>query len=185
MSLLHQLNLLVSAVAGIGVILPLFLILAATIWLAGRPDIVWRWGAGFVLCLAGTYFLKWLDAQIGLDPIFPSGHVSMAVYTFGGLAFLLIGRGRRRDRLGWAILVAIGLLVGVSRVILTTHDWLDVIGGIALGIACLPLVGCPRQWTALSGRTRALLLLVFVVAAVPVTIYGAALDRVLHRYVAY
>jgi membrane-associated phospholipid phosphatase len=182
---LHDINLLVSAVAGIGIILPLFVVLEAGLAALGRFDLAWRWGAGFVLCFGGTYLLKFLDTVFSLRPIFPSGHVSMAVYTFGGLAFLLLGRGATREKFGWVIVATVGLVVGISRVILTEHNWFDVIGGIALGIACLPVVGCPRNWAALTVRARIVLGLIFVIATVPVLMFGPQLDSVLHRHVTY
>ncbi len=181
----HALDVFLSAIAGIGEILPLFLVLEIVLLLVGRRDLAGRWGAGFVVCLLGTYLLKWLDQQLSYPPMFPSGHVSMAVYAFGGLAFLLLGRGKARERLGWIALGAIGIAEGISRLRLTEHNWFDVTGGIALGIVCLPLVGCPAKWRELPLAARAALAVAFCVALVPVSIYGPRLDLLLHRYAAY
>jgi membrane-associated phospholipid phosphatase len=172
-------------IAGIGEILPLFLALALTLALSGRGDVAWRWAAGFVACLAATLILKAGTDLVWPGSLFPSGHVSMAVYTFGGLAFLLLGRGSAAERFGWIAVGTIAVLFGVSLVELTQHDWLDIVGGIVLSVGILLLVGCPRRWPALSPRAKALLALVFVLALIPVAKYGPRLDPILHRYVAY
>ena len=171
-----------SAIAGIGAILPLFLVFFVVLLLFRRWDIAARWGAGFVVCFAATWLIKWVTEREAIGPYFPSGHVSMAVYTFGGLAFLLLGRGKSRERLGWLALGAIGILVGISRVALSAHNWFDVIGGIAVGIACLPLIGCPRKFPSLPWQTRGALALVLLLNLLPVLEYGPILDRFLHLH---
>ena len=171
--------------AGIGVILPLFVVLEAALIAFRRLDLALRWGAGFGVCLVGTYILKWLDQQADYPPMFPSGHVSMAVYTYGGLAFLLLARDKRSEIAGVLIVAIVGLFVGLSRVEITRHNWFDVCGGIALGIACLPLVGCPRRWPVLAPRARIALAIIFAIALIPVLRFGPILDSRLHRIVAY
>jgi len=173
-----------SAIASIGVILPLFLVFFIVLLLFRRWDVASRWGAGFILCFVATWLIKTVMERAIAGNYFPSGHVSMAVYTFGGLAFLLLGRGRHRERLGWLALGAIGILVGMSRVALHAHNWIDVGGGIAVGMMCLPLIGCPGKWPGLTWQARGALVLVLALMLLPVLRYGERLDHFLHRYVA-
>lgn len=75
----------------------------------------------------------WLHAPAKSS--FPSGHAS-GTLTFCGIAFYLIQRSRA-DRLivivAGALLPAVALLVGVSRVLLGRHHLTDVLGGYLLG----------------------------------------------------
>jgi len=85
---------------------------------------------------------------------FPSGHAFSATVGFGLLA-LVIRRGRRSVRFG---LAALGVaLVSLSRVAIGVHYAVDVLAGVALGLAYL--------WLSWAGRAR----------------LSAAIDRVKQR----
>lgn len=62
------------------------------------------------------------------SPTFPSGHTTAAFAAFTGIWLLL---GKRKKYL-WIFILPI--LVGLSRVMLGVHTWLDVFGGTILGI---------------------------------------------------
>ncbi len=70
---------------------------------------------------------------------FPSGHALAATATFGALALALATRlpARRDRRLLVAAAVGLVLVVAASRVLLGAHYLLDVLAGIAAGIAIL------------------------------------------------
>jgi membrane-associated phospholipid phosphatase len=84
---------------------------------------------------------------------FPSGHTAAAVALYGALAVLLlwIYGGRTIARVGAVLLLAIPLVVGVSRLYRGMHYPSDVLVG-ALGGALWLLVVLstllPRPWTA-------------------------------------
>lgn len=72
--------------------------------------------------------------ETGPGSAFPSGHAQSAA-TFWGLAAAL---GRRR----WltVLAVAVVLLVGTSRIYLGVHWPIDVLGGLAIGLAIVAVV---------------------------------------------
>ncbi|CAN5683770.1 MAG: phosphatase PAP2 family protein [Actinobacteria bacterium] len=80
---------------------------------------------------------------------FPSGHSFAATATYGSLALVLASRAaRRRDRVGiLAAATALIFVVGASRVILGRHYALDVLAGMAGGVALLSalLLGLDRS----------------------------------------
>jgi len=70
---------------------------------------------------------------------FPSGHVTGAA-AFFPMAAYLVGKTvmNRRGRIGlWIAAAALVLLVGVARIVLRAHWPVDVLGGAALGFACM------------------------------------------------
>ncbi len=61
---------------------------------------------------------------------FPSGHTMTAFALFSLLAVLI-------NRKMWsAIFLLIAILVGISRMYLLQHFWMDVVAGSALGVLC-------------------------------------------------
>jgi membrane-associated phospholipid phosphatase len=80
----------------------------------------------------------------------PSGHTAAATAIYGGLAALML----RRTVLPVALIpaVAIGAIIGVTRVALGEHTWSDVWLGFAIGLAAAAaarlLAGPPpaRPW---------------------------------------
>src|SRR5262249_2092182 len=73
------------------------------------------------------------------NPSFPSGHAMGATMGFGFLAYALcLGQTCRRRRLAIiAVLGALILGIGFSRIYLRAHWLSDVVGGFALGLAWL------------------------------------------------
>ncbi len=86
---------------------------------------------------------------------FPSGHAASGVAALGALAVVAtsrLPRGRTR-RLLWASTVAVGCLVGLSRIALGVHFASDVVAGWCVGIAWLSL--CLLGRDLLAGATGA------------------------------
>jgi len=73
---------------------------------------------------------------------FPSGHATAGVASLGAAAVLASERlSSRRARMWlWALVVAGGLAVGLSRIVLNVHYVTDVLAGWCLGLAWL--AGC-------------------------------------------
>ena len=73
---------------------------------------------------------------------FPSGHATAGVASLGDAAVLASERlSSRRARMWlWALVVAGGLAVGLSRIVLNVHYVTDVLAGWCLGLAWL--AGC-------------------------------------------
>ncbi len=92
---------------------------------------------------------------IPTSPSFPSGHTVSAFVLFGALAIVAVvefGPGWR----AWAFaaaLVALGMLVGFSRLYLGVHWMTDVLGGWLLGVAWLAL--STIVWLEVRARGRA------------------------------
>ena len=98
--------------------------------------------------LAVALLKAWFDrprpdtgSAVPLPPsaAFPSGHATTGVAVIGAAAVLAAERlpGRRaRSRL-WVGVVVLGLLIGLSRVVLNVHYVTDVVAGWCLGLAWL------------------------------------------------
>ena len=85
----------------------------------------------------------------GLDRSFPSGHSAAGIYVYCALAVLLILVGRRTGAAlarwsGW-VLMAVGVGIGLSRIVLGVHWATDVLAGWALGSAVLLLVAAATR----------------------------------------
>ncbi|MFB6071244.1 MAG: phosphatase PAP2 family protein [Halanaeroarchaeum sp.] len=133
---------------------PVFVAVLATLvyWVGPRYDLLdRREGAAVVaatyVALAATLLLKtgfslprppasvMLIAEDGAG--FPSGHATGATATYAALAVYL-ERGRPRVR--YALGVAAFAIVAASRVLLGVHYLVDVVAGIAVGLAILGVV---------------------------------------------
>jgi membrane-associated phospholipid phosphatase len=69
---------------------------------------------------------------------FPSGHALGATATYGALALVLASAAAARERVAlYVAAAAIVVVVAASRVVLGVHYLLDVVAGIAGGIALL------------------------------------------------
>ncbi len=84
---------------------------------------------------------------------FPSGHSSQAVASYGVVAIVAAATltDRRLVKAVWAGAAALAVAVGISRAYLGVHWTTDVVGGWALGAACLG--AC---WLVLLGHERRL-----------------------------
>ena len=92
-----------------------------------------------------------------LDKSFPSGHAMEGIYLYmaAGLVLIHLGRaqGRRWMEVVGGILVAIGPLIGLSRLVLGVHWPSDVIAGWAFGSAVLLTSALILWWPLDRGWT--------------------------------
>jgi membrane-associated phospholipid phosphatase len=98
----------------------------------------WRWGAviGAALFGLGLFFDPIPLATPGLDS-FPSGHSLRSIVLIASLLFAIPLRPSRRALVG---LVAVVVLIGVSRVYLGQHHPTDVIAGWLAGMALITTI---------------------------------------------
>lgn len=80
--------------------------------------------------LAGVY--AWLSTSSGFG--FPSGHATGSTLVYGGLAWAVRAGSPRKRAVIAAVLVG---LVSLSRLVLGLHYLVDVLAGMALGLAAL------------------------------------------------
>jgi membrane-associated phospholipid phosphatase len=136
------------------------LIMLALVMLAvrGHLRVTLCWGGGMLLGLGAVLIIKRLMAHDPELPHFPSGHVALAVTFYGGLALVLFRE--ELPPLPWrplffiAILGAVALAEGISRLVLTEHGWMDVVGGFFVGIGGLVVTGNPWAWESIGRRDR-------------------------------
>ena len=144
--------------ADIGFAGSLIMVALVMLTVRGHLRVALCWGSGMLLGLGVVLIIKRLMAHDAELLHFPSGHVALAVTFYGGLAFVLI-----RDEVPatpWrpmvfcAILAAIGSAVGTSRVVLTEHGWIDVVGGFLIGVGGLVAAGNSWGWGPISRVDR-------------------------------
>ncbi len=141
------------AVTGLGdASLLLALLAAGCVFLAvrRRHHAALHWLAAGLSALALTHLLKRVVAAprplelvhgLAADS-FPSGHTSLSLAVFGFLAVLIARELPLRRR--WVPYLGATLLVipiAFSRLYLGAHWFSDVLGGIAVGLACVALFG--------------------------------------------
>lgn len=144
---LHRFYSSISNVASTAFVGPVAIALAALFWKHRRTFE----SRLFLLAIAGSTILGVIlkyavkrprppdAAGLAVGPSFPSGHSLAAVGLYGILAFLL---AREKPRRAWhtvaiAILVAIVILVPISRVYLGVHWLYDTVASLDIGIAWL------------------------------------------------
>lgn len=149
---------LLSLSADVGFAGLLIVVALVVLALRGNSRIALCWGGGILVGLGAVLVLKRMMANDPALPHFPSGHVALAVTFYGGVALVLF-----RDELPptpWrplfflAIIGAIALAQGISRVMLTEHGWIDVAGGFFVGIAGLVVTGNPWAWDPIRRPDR-------------------------------
>ena len=124
-------------------------VLAATalLWSAGRTVLVGPMWAVFGGAEATTWGIKFLsgrarptfvEAMTEVSPSFPSAHATTAVAVYGFVAVAALGglTGPRRRAVAAGAL-ALALLIGLSRLVLSVHYLTDVLGGYLVGLAWL------------------------------------------------
>jgi undecaprenyl-diphosphatase len=90
-------------------------------------------------------------------PSFPSGHALGSIVSYGVLLLIFLPTvPRRRKPVVVALVAALVVMVGVTRIALGVHYLTDVLGGWALGIAWLGVTAVAfRHWRADIGRLTA------------------------------
>jgi|GEM_PF-3230935 membrane-associated phospholipid phosphatase len=168
-----------SVAGSVGFVLPLFVVSVGTLALSGAARLALCWTLSVAVSVAVTLGLKALLVDHPLLSSFPSGHVSLAVTFYGGF-LLVLSAGSLSPRLRLALTLLLSALIGgcegVSRVALTTHTWVDVVGGGGVGAAAL-LLGGTWTWPGVRGRARRRLLGACAIALVLALLVGPPLDQ--------
>ena len=113
-----------------------------------------RLAATFLAAIAGTGLLSVvLKAAVGQarpadaliaarEASFPSGHMLSSAVVYGLFASLLLGSNLRRSAraLGTVLLLLLVVGIGLSRLYLGVHWPSDLLGSLAVALACLPLL---------------------------------------------
>jgi membrane-associated phospholipid phosphatase len=158
-----------SIVAG-GVALPILVGVVALVAAAFRQ---WRIAAFVIFALAvesAAYRTTTLIVhrhrpdvhrleQLPVNASYPSGHTAASIAVYSGLALLLTSRmaaGKLPRFAVWAFAAAITLFVALSRMYRGMHHPLDVLGGVAIGVATLGalVVCCRAAGVAVDNRNR-------------------------------
>jgi undecaprenyl-diphosphatase len=147
--------LFVADCGDIAVILPAYLAVAAVLALHRRHREAIVWGLGLLACAAIAGLLK---VEIGAFELtlfghtfhaasFPSGHSSLSLAFYGGLAVLVGYRAPARlGRIAAALLLVFVALIAVAVWMLWWHPSMDIVCGLALGALCIaPLAAMPRR----------------------------------------
>ena len=107
-----------------------------------RPAASWALALG--ICVGGTGLLKILfficPPSASLHS--PSGHTSLSTLVYGGLTLLLATRAAAWQRIG--AMAAGGALVAsiaASRIVLSSHTYLETVTGLGIGGLALALFG--------------------------------------------
>ncbi|HYC14941.1 MAG TPA: phosphatase PAP2 family protein [Stellaceae bacterium] len=127
----------------LAVLLPL--VAVVLLWLrfarSKRDAFWWVLTAGF--CMGATALLK--IAFFVCPPAdalhSPSGHTSLSTLVYGGLALLAAAdtKGWRRAAIILAAVAAIGA-IAISRVLLSSHTWIEVALGLLIGASALAVL---------------------------------------------
>jgi len=135
---------------GGGLVLPVLALgAAAWLWLAGRRAESVLLVSVLVVVNVAVWLLKLgfdrprphegSAIQLPGSPSFPSGHAANGVAVFGAMGLIAAAHARSsRARRRWAVGgFALGVAVGVSRVVLGVHWVSDVLAGYCVGVAAL------------------------------------------------
>lgn len=154
-----------------GIMLPLFLVIAAELWLAGqKPDLL-AWmlamSAGGAIVLASKIaFIGWGWGSASLNFTGISGHTMLATSILPvWMGRLLAEPGRRFSLSGVSLGLAIGAAVGVSRLALGAHSPSEVMAGwflgLAISLAAYKVMRHRRAVQGVAGLAGVFLLLAF------------------------
>lgn len=156
--------LVITHLGSASIMLPMLAMIAAELWRAERKNDLVTWmlamlaGAAVVLA-SKVAFIGWGWGSASLNFTGISGHTMLAASVFPmWLGWLLAGPTRRLSLYGIALGLAIGAMVGWSRLVLGAHSPSEVIAGWLLGAAISLLAykamrGQPpaRGWSTLAG----------------------------------
>lgn len=148
-SSVDRLMVAVTEMGGVGVLLPLAIIV--TLWLVWRRcrRTAWYWVGAVAFGEVLVQVLKFtlgrrrpLELYTGVERFsFPSGHAAVSTVMLGFLAFLLSRRQSLRVQTAIAPVASVYvMLVAFSRLYLGAHWLSDVLGAMSLGLAWVALV---------------------------------------------
>jgi len=132
--------LVITHLGAAGIMLPMFALIAAELWLAGQKSALLTWmlamTAGVAVVLASKIaFIGWGWGSASLNFTGISGHTMLASSVFPvWMGWLLAGPGRRFSLVGVMLGLAIGAVVGWSRLVLGAHSPSEVVLGWLLGL---------------------------------------------------
>ena len=143
-----------------GLMLPVFAITMAGLWLGGRRNALRVWllaltGAAVLVLASKLAFMGWGIGNAALDFTGISGHAMLAASILPvWLGWLLAVRDGRFSALGLALGLLLGTLVAISRVVLHAHSVSEAVAGWLLGsaaalLAARTLAG-PLSWSRWS-----------------------------------
>lgn len=177
-----------SIAGSIGFVFPLVVGLATVLLVSGQAVVALRWLLGIGTGVVVTLAFKAGLARHPVLPYFPSGHVALAVSCYGGLSLMLAGWPRSRPGrlvLAGAVMLAIGIAIGISRILLTDHTVLDVLGGIAVGAGGTLLAGRALSWDPLDASTRWRLALTTILSAPVALVVYRLIDQAIRRHLSF
>ena len=151
----------ITSLGGAGMTLPLAFAIA--LWLA--VGYTWRMAAGWLLLLGAAIgvvtvtklaFLGWGVGVRELDFTGVSGHAMLSTAVYPVVLFLILLPARPHIRLAGVLLgLAAGIVVGLSRVVLSAHSPSEAITGCLTG-ALAALAFVRFAWRAEPGRLSVL-----------------------------
>src|ERR1700712_466309 len=153
----HSLWLSITSVGSVGVMIPLAIAVAG--WLAlGYP---WRYAVCWLVVLGSASglvfftkiaFMGWGVGVRDLDFTGISGHAMISSAVLPVALFVACLPGRQWIRaLGVSVGLLVGVVVGVSRILLNAHSVSEVVTGCGLG-AVTALLFVAYAWRAESGK---------------------------------
>src|SRR3569623_2096230 len=131
----------VTHLGAAGIMLPLLLVIATELWLAGQKSDLLAWmlamSAGGAIVLGSKIaFIGWGWGSASLDFTGVSGHTMLATSILPvWMGRLLAEPGQRFSLSGVSLGLVIGAAVGVSRLALEAHSPSEVMAGWLLGLA--------------------------------------------------
>jgi membrane-associated phospholipid phosphatase len=132
--------LVITHLGAASLMLPMFMMVTAELWLAGQKSDLLAWllamMAGVAIVLASKIaFIGWGWGSASLNFTGISGHTMLASSIFPvWMGWLLAGPTRRFSLHGVMLGLAIGAVVGWSRLILGAHSPSEVMAGWVLGM---------------------------------------------------
>ena len=150
----------ITSLGGAGMTLPLALAIA--LWLA--VGYTWRLAAGWLLLLGAAIgivtitklaFLGWGVGVRELDFTGVSGHATLSTSVYPVAFFLMFLPARPKLRVVGVLLgLAVGVAVGLSRVVLSAHSPSEAVTGCLVG-ALAALLFVRMAWEAKPGQLSA------------------------------
>ncbi|MHB1092494.1 phosphatase PAP2 family protein [Thiobacillus sp.] len=138
--------LVITQLGAASIMLPVFLVTTAGLWLAGQKSALLAWLAAMavgvsIVLVNKIAFIGWGWGSGSLNFTGISGHTMLATSIFPiWISQLLVRSGRRFSLSGILLGLAIGATVSISRLVLGAHSPSEVIAGWLLGLAIITVV---------------------------------------------